>query len=79
MFILKEVSQYFPISHGTLTAFPLWKDIISRILVIKFRPKQDVKRIDEKWSDRKGNWVVPLLLYNLQKLIGFFLISFIRK
>ena len=51
---------------------PLWKDIISRILIIKLRPKTRCQTVRlMKWSDRKGNWVVPSLSYNLQKFIGF--------
>ena len=49
----------------------LWKDIITRLLVIKFRPKARCQTVRlMKWSDRKGNWVVPSLSYNLLKFIG---------
>ena len=49
----------------------LWKDIITRTLVIKFRPKTRSQMVGlMKWLDRKGNWVVPSLSYNLQKFIG---------
>ena len=50
---------------------PLWKDIIARILFIKFRPKTRCQTVGMmKLSDRKGNWVVPSLSYNLQKFVG---------
>ena len=81
LLIPKEVSKYFPISQGTLTAVPLWKDIIGRILVIRFRPKTRCQTVGlMKWSDRKGNWVVPSLSYNLQNFIdSSFKISLIQK
>ena len=58
-------------SHRTLTTKPLWKNIITRILVKKFRPKTRCQTVGlMKWLDRKGNWVVPSLSYNLQKFIS---------
>ena len=70
LFFPKEGFQCFPVSHETFTALPLWKHVISRILVIKFRPKARCQTAGlMKWSDRKGDWVVPSLSYNLQKFI----------
>ena len=60
---------------------PLWKDIITRLLVIKFRPKARCQTVGlMKLLDRKSNWVVPSLSCNLQTFIGSsFKISLIRK
>ena len=48
-------------------------NIVTRILVIKFRPKKRCQTVGlMKWSDHNSNWVSSSLSYNLQKLIASF-------
>ena len=53
LFISKEVSWCLPISNETLITKPLRKDIITRILVIKFWPKILNGEIDEMIRPRR--------------------------
>ena len=42
---------------------PLWQDVITRILVIKFRPKTRYQIIGlMKWLDHKSIWVAPFFV-----------------